>query len=219
MKQQNVVITSGYTSEYIDGVRVLANISSGHLGSILADIFLENGQKVTYVSHANSIEPHLRPTQNIAIKGVNDLMGVMEDVVPKADIVIQCMAVSDFTFDLKEVTKISSTSPESFIDHMRKTIRTTPKVISYFKGWNPNAVLVGFKFTVGKNKTEISEIAHKLMSDNQLDMVFSNDKVQMKKKGSHNGVLFMKDWDEPLYGKRVIATSIYQNSMRLCQFK
>ena len=60
---------------------------------------------------------------------------------------------------------------------MRQTITKTPKVISNFREWNPNAILVGFKFTVGKSKKELTKIAKQLMVDNHLDMVLKVQKV------------------------------------------
>jgi phosphopantothenoylcysteine synthetase/decarboxylase len=184
MNKINVVITSGGTSEYIDDVRVLSNISSGRLGANIANNFIKHGHEVTYISPKNAVMPHSGHTGQYSfrpVKDTADVMEVMKELVPKAHVVIQAMAVSDFTFDLKEATKLSSGDPEAFIEHMRATIRKTPKVISNFRMWNPSAVLVGFKFTVGKRPKELHEIAVDLMKTNGLDMVFANDKILMQK--------------------------------------
>ena len=72
----------------------------------------------------------------------------MEEEVPKNDIIIHAMAVSDFGFKRDGAMKLKSNNPEAFIEHLRQNIIVNPKVISYIKKWNPNCKLVGFKFEV-----------------------------------------------------------------------
>jgi phosphopantothenate--cysteine ligase len=219
MKQLNVVITSGGTQEYIDDVRVLSNISSGKLGSVIANEFINGGHEVTYVAPKNAVMPRSGHTGQYAYRPIKDtqsVMEVMEEIVPKADVVIQAMAVSDFTFDLESAIKLSSGDPEAFIEHMRKTIKKTPKIIANFTTWNPKAILVGFKFTVGKSKKELLEIAMELMKDNKLNMVLANDKEDMKKNGAHVGMLITNiGMEDPLIdrlrNKEEIAERIYNN--------
>jgi phosphopantothenate-cysteine ligase len=193
MSKLNVVITSAGTREYLDNVRVLTNISTGKLGAKIANVFLSHGHNVTYVAPSTAVKPE-GDYSNVVVTDTNSVMEAMKTLVPKADVVIQSMAVSDFTFNLDKAIKVSGESAEDFVEHIRKTITKTPKVISNFRKWNPNAVLVGFKFTVGKNQEELTKIATKLMEDNKLDMVFANDKAQMQKAGEHVGFLIMKDW-------------------------
>ena len=223
MSKLRVVITSGGTREYVDDVRVLTNISSGRLGAIIADVFIEHGQEVIYVAPKNAVSPlHVRGVDffNVPVKDTASFMEVMKEQVPKADVVIQAMAVSDFTFDLKEAIKIDSSDPEAFIEHMRRTIVKTPKVISHFRDWNPDAILVGFKFTVGETKKDLIRIATELMEKNRLDLVFANDKVMMQKNSEHTGYLIKKAWTgniekQGLYSKKAIAEAIYQTVMEI----
>jgi phosphopantothenate-cysteine ligase len=218
MSKLNVVITSGGTREYLDSVRVLTNISTGKLGAIIANEFISHGHDVHYVGSESTVLPSTQHAGHYSyhkVFNVESVMEVMKEIVPKADVVIQSMAVSDFTFDLKKAIKVSGTDAEAFVEHIRQTITKTPKVISNFRTWNPKAILVGFKFTVGKDKKELEQIARNLMNDNKLDMVFANDKEHMKKAKEHVGTLIMKDWSEPLRSKEEISTAIYTNVMRL----
>ena len=227
MSKLKIVITSGGTREYVDDVRVLTNISSGRLGAKIADKFLQHGHEVTYVSSKNAITPASCFTGQYGHRPIGDtgsVMEVMKELVPQSHVVIQAMAVSDFTFDLKEAIKISSEDPEAFIEHMRRTIRITPKIISYFRDWNEKAILVGFKFTVGKTKKELSSIAEKLMEDNRLDMVFANDKTQMQKEHEHVGMLIKKDFTgkferRHVRNKEEIVEVIYSNVMMTRRFE
>jgi len=214
MKQLKVAITSGGTREYIDDVRVITNISTGKLGALIADEFIRNGHLVTYVAPNPVVMPSNHFTGHYDFRKVTDtnsVLAIMKDLVPEMDVVVQCMAISDFTFDRSKPVKVSSQDLDGFIDYMRQTIVKTPKVISYYRDWNPSAILVGFKFTVGKSKEEMVQIAKQLMEQNKLDMVFANDKAQIQAKGAHVGLLIMAEWDEALKSKSQIAERIYKN--------
>jgi len=219
MPRLKIAVTSGGTREYIDDVRVITNISTGKLGAMIAEKFIGNGHEVYYVAPRTAVAPD--PDASIMgydrriTTDTNSVLETMKELVPKMDVVIQCMAISDFTFDREKPVKASSSDLEGFIELMRQTIVKTPKVISFYREWNPRAVLVGFKFTVGKSSKELTQIATDLMEKNRLDMVLANDKEQMKKKGTHAGILIMKDWTERLNGKEVIAKRIYENVMRV----
>ena len=224
MKKLNVVITSGGTREYIDSVRVLSNISSGRLGATIANEFLKHGHEVTYVSSDNVVMPAAYFTGKYSYtktKNTQSVLDIMRVMVPKADVVVQAMAVSDFTFDLEKAVKVSGDDCEAFIEHMRSTIKKTPKIISEFRSWNPEAIVVGFKFTVGKSKDELIEIALELMKTNRLNMVLANDKTQMQKAGEHTAVLITDvkgvdmPWEENLRSKEDIASKIYENVVYL----
>jgi len=217
MKKLNVVVTSGGTAEHIDDIRVLTNISTGRLGALIAQTFLEHGHNVTYVAPESAVKPSdLYCYSFVKVTNTESVMEAMKSLVPQADVVIHPMAISDFTFDYEGAVKVSSDSSDALIEHMRKTIRKTPKVISNFRKWNKDAILVGFKFTSGKSSKEMVEIAKKLWEDNKLDMVFANDKKAIEKSGEHVGVLLMADWEEVLRSKDDIAQSIYDNVIRLC---
>ena len=219
----NIIVTAGGTREYIDDVRVLSNISTGRLGAKIAEEYALMGHNVYYVAPRNAIQPSKGLSEGLIENRItNDtksVMTVMQELVPKANIVVHSMAVSDFSFDLQSHVKLSSNSPEAFIEHLKSTIVITPKVISNFRKWNYNAVLVGFKFTVGKKTKELLDIAMQLKHKNKLDMVFANDKRAMQKSGDHVGTLLMDDWNEKLRGKKDIAKTIVDNTIRVFQSK
>jgi len=215
MKKLNVVISAGGTVEKIDQVRVVTNISTGKLGAKIANLFLSHGHTVTYVAPSSAVQPQGNDFNRIIVTNTQSVVEATRMLVPKADVVIHSMAVSDFTFNIEEATKLSSDSSDAFIEHISKTITKTPKVISYFRTWNPSAILVGFKFTVGKTPKELMEIAKKLMVNNNLDMVLANDKTQMQEAGAHVATLIMKDWTDRLRSKEEIAQGIYSNVVRL----
>lgn len=229
-----VIVTSGATTEHLDSVRVLTNISTGKLGAKIAEKFLAEGHEVVYVSSETTVRPLWLsemigegdtgyPLSYRLITNVDSLMKVMEEEVPKADVVIHSAAVSDFTFDLSTPVKVGSSSTEDFVRYIQSTVRKTPKVISNFRTWNKNAILVGFKFTVGKTFSELYDIARELLEKNDLDFVFANDKEEMKRNKQHLGSLLCKNgsalhWNTTTkfcYGKEDIAKVIYENVLLL----
>jgi len=213
---RRVMVTSGGTREYIDDVRVVTNISSGALGAIIAEELFSRGAEVFYVFCKQAILP--RPAHGIddtsrmstyGVVTVNDLKETMESIIKgfKIDTVIHSAAVSDFTFKNKGNIKLSSDSPEAFIEFMKSTITTTPKIIKLVKEWNPNITLVGFKFTVGKNPDELCEIALESLKKSKADLVVANDLKQMKDLNTHTAY-FVRD-KNPIMGWPGLSHIVY----------
>jgi len=194
LKNKKVMITAGGTREYVDDVRVVTNISTGALGARMAEGFYREGCKVQYVHAKQSVMPKLNEGildsatfSSHQIVTVNDLLITMESIIKAfdIDIVIHSAAVSDFTFKRDIPVKLSSNSLESFVEHIRKTIIPTPKIIQQIKIWKPDIFLVGFKFTVGKNLEDLVKIARESGIKSGCDLVIANDKEEMKNAGKH----------------------------------
>lgn len=216
-----ILITSGGTTEYIDDVRVLTNISTGKLGAEIANWFLSAGHEVVFVYGRNSKLPasfwfseNTKRLITIEVKDTADLMDVMRERVPEVHAVIHAMAVSDFTFNRENPVKLKSSDAEGFIEYMRANIKKTPKVIAMIKEWNPDVFLVGFKFEVCVPYDEMIDLAYESMDKNGCDMVLANDKEEMIRKKSHIAHLVTgkgETWEEQvryLDGKKAIAKEI-----------
>lgn len=196
---RKIMVTCGGTREYLDDVRVVTNISSGALGVKITEELLECGASVYLVQAKNSPwTPTQVPGERVFSSSrsvysrhefvtTNDLMHTMHRLIDnfEIDTVIHSAAVSDFTFVNPGGVKLSSGSPQAFVEYIRKTITTTPKIISYVKKWNKNIVLVGFKFTVGKTVQELCQIALDNLKKNKADLVVANDLAEMKRVGDH----------------------------------
>lgn len=198
---QKVLITSGGTKEYIDDVRVLTNISSGKLGAVIAETFLSHNKfqrhtepDIKYEVHFVMVKGSQLPFfihgfmhTDFKIHEVTDVQSVydvMEKLVPEMDIVIHCMAVSDFGFKPIK-TKLKSSDPEAFIESLKERIYQTPKILPMIKQWNPNCKLVSFKFEVNVTHDELIDIAKKSMLFGKSDIVIANDKSEMVENKSH----------------------------------
>lgn len=216
-----ILITAGGTREFIDDIRVLTNISTGKLGSKIADYFInadspissKDKDEIYFVHGINSELPYFIKKENCyAVDSVSDLMKTLEKLVPQMDIVIHAMAVSDFTFEKKEDIKLKSNDPQSFVDYLKNNIKINPKVISYIKKWNPNVKLVGFKFEVGLSNKKLIDIAHESLLRNNCDLVVANDKIEIDSIGDHVAYIIKKDKSfERIVGRYEIAQKIKEN--------
>jgi len=222
---KKILITSGGTREYIDDVRVLTNISSGALGAKIAEEFIalnaKNKQCEIYYLHTKgSVMPqycgiHFSGEMfPVEISGANSLMIEMEKLVPEMDVVVHCMAVSDFGF-MPLTEKLKSDDTEAFIESLRERIIINPKVISNIKTWNPDVTLVSFKFEVGKTLLNLINIAHESLTKNNGDYVVANDKKEMQKYNQHIAYFIDADKNyEKCRGKREIAKKIVEKTFK-----
>lgn len=103
---KNIVITAGGTSEEIDKVRTITNMSTGKLGATICNTILDKIpqeiNKIYYVCSASSIKPIENDKINlIIVKGTYDLKDKIETLLKtvSVDFFIHSMAVSDYTTD------------------------------------------------------------------------------------------------------------------------
>ena len=219
---KKVLITSGGTKEYIDGVRVLTNISSGKLGATIATLLSNNGFEIHFVYVKGSEIPNISenldgywhpPINNIHFYSVTDVTSVYETMgklVPEIDVVIHAMSVSDFGFRPIN-TKLKSDDIDGFIESMRERIFKNPKILSHIKEWNPNCFLISFKFEDGTTHEELINIASESQRKNNSDIVIANDKKEMNTKNMHIAY-FLKDGEviHTAYSKENISTEILE---------
>ena len=93
---KRVLVTAGATREYIDDVRILTNISTGKLGAVIADEFMQQygpgfsyKHEVTYLHGRGAVLPQHHSVHGINIRqitGVSELKDVMQELVPEHDV-------------------------------------------------------------------------------------------------------------------------------------
>jgi phosphopantothenoylcysteine synthetase/decarboxylase len=140
-------------------VRFITNASTGRLGALIRDAFLDEGAEVEYIHAGSGDAENLRNKIASSIKG--------RDI----NIIIHAAAVSDYRVkDANAKTKISSDKEELTI-----TLERVPKIISSLRIDAPQATIVGFKLLANASKDELLRQAKKLMDKNGLDFVVAND--------------------------------------------
>lgn len=96
LADKTVLITAGGTEEYIDGVRVITNHSSGKMGTALVRAAAERGAKVVLV-HANMSVPVPEcVAKTVTVNSTGEMMDAVLDELPSADIVVMAAAPADY---------------------------------------------------------------------------------------------------------------------------
>ena len=220
----NILITSGGTSEKIDRVRSITNHSTGQLGKIIAETFLDKGDQVTLVTTPKAVRPAAHPNLTIVlIENVSELLETLEPLVHTHDVLIHAMAVSDYTpvymtgleavaasTDMTEfLNKTNSESKISSQDDVQVLfLKKTPKIISLVKKWNPNIRLIGFKLLVDVSKEELLETARASLIKNQAEIIVANDLTEISNQ-EHKAYLVGKDNVTQAQSKEEIAQLLY----------
>jgi len=91
-----VLITAGPTHEPIDGVRYLANRSSGRLGIALADEAASRGHATTILLGPTHLEPTDTRVTTHRFQTTADLRALLGNHFPACDILIMAAAVADY---------------------------------------------------------------------------------------------------------------------------
>ena len=220
----NILITSGGTSEKIDRVRSITNHSTGRLGKIIAETFLDKGDQVTLVTTPKAVRPAAHPNLTIVqIENVAELLESLKPLVHTHDVLIHAMAVSDYTPvymtgleavaaspDMTEfLNKTNSESKISSQDDIQVLfLKKTPKIISLIKKWNPAIRLIGFKLLVNVTKEELLKTARASLIKNQAEIIVANDLTEISNQ-EHSAYLVGKDTVIQAQSKEEIAQLLY----------
>jgi len=93
---KTVLITSGGTEENIDGVRVIANRSSGKMGKALAEAVAERGGRVLFVCGNTSVETPKCVDTEAKVKTTQEMLIACETLKSQADVFIFAAAPADY---------------------------------------------------------------------------------------------------------------------------
>ena len=106
----NVLITSGSTTEKIDTVRSISNMSTGRLGCLIADRFSEEAsiEKIVYICGQAAAKPESEKVETIIVDSVSNLERAIRESMSRMgiDIIVHAMAVSDYR--VKSVTSAAN---------------------------------------------------------------------------------------------------------------
>ena len=183
----NILITAGGTKEDIDPVRGITNYSTGRLGCLIAEKFINAGASVTYICSEAAARPH--NGEIITIKNTAQLQEKLTEALKSRgyNAVIHAMAVSDYTPYKTANKKISSSSP-----YLVVVLKKTPKIIRCVKEIQPDTLLIGFKLLSNAGEGELIQAANKLMDQSQADYVLANTSENIYE-GTHIGLLINKN--------------------------
>lgn len=180
---ERVLITGGGCEEPLDGVRYLANTSTGRTASDLAESFASSGWEVCLLAGSKAVVPAASGMIICRFRTHADLMALMKTKLGDTawDLVVQAAAVSDFgiagieadneKFIPGDKGKIESS------DEVRIILRKHQKLINRICEWslNKEVSLVGFKLTNGQTREQALQQVDKLFQASSADWVVWND--------------------------------------------
>ncbi len=164
---KTVLVTSGATAEKIDQVRIITNRSSGKMGAAITNACYLNGATVIFL-RAKGSAPSRFPIAEYTFEKADELSALLSKFVPQADILYHVAAVSDFSTK-NYPGKIDSNKAVNL------TLSPREKLYKKLKKINPRLKLVLFKAHWQKSAKEISSIAEKLITQDDVDIVVAND--------------------------------------------
>jgi len=180
--RKKILITGGGTKENIDGVRYIANLSTGKTSAVIADYLFEYGNDVTLLLAENSIAP-VHQIKISKFKSFKILKDELKSLLSNNyyDAVIHLAAVSDYSpksikingaeTEISEDGKISSEYNEFEIKFVKNE-----KLVNSIKQWskNPKIKLFAFKFTAADEPENKRAELNRLFSNADVDFIVYN---------------------------------------------
>lgn len=147
--KKNIIITSGPTNERLDAVMKITNMSTGALGAIIADEFLEEKSDeidtLYYISPKLAYKPKTtsEKVELITIESADDLLKVLKEILisKKIDAIVHSAAVGDYVGEyaitakmlaneIAEKTYNSNLSRETLEKFILDIIRSPQQIVS-----------------------------------------------------------------------------------------
>ena len=168
------VVTAGGTSEPIDDVRVVTNLSTGRMGAALAAALAERGVDVTLIasrslaSHPEWIDPRVRV---LPFGSTAELATALREATASPpDLLFMAAAVSDYA-PVAVDGKLSSHDDELLV-RMTRTDKLLPTLRARC---GPATTLCGFKLLSGVTPERLVQVAQAQIAGAHLDLCLAND--------------------------------------------
>lgn len=181
MERLQAIVTAGGTSEPIDDVRVITNLSTGRFGHALAAELASNDINTVELCPVSTTQ-RLGSEEGVRYEHfdtTDSLRHLLVDRTDKPDIILHAAAVSDYK-PVRSTGKISSEQESLTIK-----LERTPKIISELRErYGSEVFIAGFKLLSGVSEAELVGAAITQLKRNRLNMVVAND-LQNLKDGQH----------------------------------
>ncbi len=156
-RRLRVLVTSGGTTEPVDGVRTLTNISTGYTGMAVAAHFARRGHDVVLLRARHAIPAAVLCREEIFFTFADLDAALSRLLATEAfDVVIHAAAVGDFGLDAIECDGVSLPPGRMKLDSNRPVklaLRPLPKLLGTLRAQSRNSAvkIVAFKLTSGVN--------------------------------------------------------------------
>jgi len=217
LRGKKVLITAGPTIEYLDPVRVITNQSTGKTGVLLAAEFVSAGAKVTFI-YGPGKEPPPKGVKLVRVETSKEMFDVVrKEMKQKFDIVILAAAVSDYTPERLNKTKIKSIPNKILIK-----LKRAPKIIDVIKKTQKDVFLIGFKAETNTSRERLINEARKKLKESKADLIVANDigLKKYKENSDYNNVIIIdtkntiqSGWKKKLEITRFIRKEIEKRTL------
>ena len=165
------VVTAGGTSEKIDDVRVVTNLSSGRLGACIAEALAEQGVRTELITSGVVPESGGRALKVVRTASTADLQQAIHRAAEQPiDLFLMAAAVSDYAPE-QASGKIRSDADELVVKMGR-----APKILPTLRGLcGEQTFIVGFKLLSGVSRGELVATARRQILGADTDACFAND--------------------------------------------
>lgn len=172
LSNKKILIIGGSTTEKIDDVRVISNLSSGKTAVWLAkNCFFRNAQVTLWYGQSPEIVPGFIKTTRYSCN--NDILKLIKKTdLKKFDMIFICAAISDY-IPKKTKGKISSEKEKIFLE-----LHKAPKIISTLRKQAPKSKIIAFKLE--DNTKNLKKKAFDLLKQNNIDFVVGNIITSLK---------------------------------------
>ncbi len=180
VRRLRVLVTSGGTTEPIDGVRVLTNTSTGSTGAGIASHLVGCGHEVVLLRARRAQRPEA-PCREEIFETFADLEAALSRLLraERFDAVIHAAAVGDFGVEAVLIDGQVYPVGGAKIDSRRPPLlrlKANPKLVEQIRGLSPTPLkLVAFKLTSGATADEAGAAVQRLFAQGAPDYVVHND--------------------------------------------
>jgi phosphopantothenoylcysteine decarboxylase/phosphopantothenate--cysteine ligase len=202
-RRLKVLITSGGTSEPIDGVRVLTNSSTGRTGVGIAAHMARSGHEVVLLRSRGSADAPAgcRDETYVSFADLDAALGRILSS-ESFDAVVHAAAVSDFSVDEVWVANQARAVGRAKLDSESAPIirlRPNPKLVDSLRGRsrNPSVRVVAFKLTHGDDRDGALRAVGALMAHSGADLIVQNDLAEREGPDAFPATIHFSDGSAP----------------------
>ena len=179
----NCVVTAGPTYEPLDQVRRLTNLSTGRLGTELANFLTAHSHRVTLlIGQQASWQGERLAAQVETFTTANSLRELLRALSGETvDAIFHTAAVSDFMFGKVwlrsaqgELTEIKQGKISTRQGTLIVELVPTPKIIGELRQWFPKTRLIGWKYEVDGERADVIHEAQKQIQTCLTDACVAN---------------------------------------------
>lgn len=161
---KRVLVSAGGTEEDIDGVRVIANHSSGKMGCAIAQAAAERGAEVTLVCGNMKVAPPKSAAKTVHVRTTCEMFDAVVELAKANDVVIMAAAPADYRPKQVSSNKIKS-------DTLTLELVKNPDIAAAVGAAKRDSKLIIFS---AETENLLENATNKLKKKNA-DMVVAND--------------------------------------------